>query len=365
MLTAGQIEALRARAEALAAPVGEQVLKGLAKCAAQAGQIGSPAAYRRLRAQMVRRARREAGKAMETLVRQAKPELRSLAELTAAAGRLGRPTGGGKASGDEDAAAFMEALAADAARRAEEELAALWATLGAADPYGSVQPLEAACGCICDFAFHQARAGAAGYEAAVRRATKNAAALGVRSIDRETGEDASLAATVGRGVMGELARLQERISQWEHDRVGCDGWEISAHAASAPDHEPIQGRQYSDAAYKALNNALARRIGTLNCGHTAFPVILGVSAPQYTAAELKQLREDNEKGVTVDGKHRTLYEATQVQRRLERAVRLQERRIQIDEAAGDTSRLELDRLRRQRLEQEYVRFSRRAGLRTR
>ena len=45
--------------------------------------------------------------------------------------------------------------------------------------------------------------------------------------------------------------------------MGCEGWEISAHAASAPDHEPIQGLQYSDAEYTALNNSLVRRIGTL------------------------------------------------------------------------------------------------------
>ena len=69
------------------------------------------------------------------------------------------------------------------------------------------------------------------------------------------------------------------------------GWEISAHACSAPDHEPIQGKQYSNAEYQALNGSLRRRIGTLNCGHSAHPILLGISRPQYTEKELQKLRQ--------------------------------------------------------------------------
>lgn len=164
--------------------------------------------------------------------------------------------------------------------------------------------------------------------------------------------------------MGGLGLMQEQITQQNHDDLGCDGWEISAHAASAPDHEPIQGKQYSDAAYTALNNSLVRRIGTLNCGHAAFPIILGVNSPQYTTEELEKFRVDNEKGVTFDGKHYTCYQATQVQRKLERAIRRQKRRVLVDEAAGDKDKLLTDQIKLQRYRQEYARFSKAAGLRT-
>lgn len=164
--------------------------------------------------------------------------------------------------------------------------------------------------------------------------------------------------------MGGLGLMQEQITQQNHDDLGCDGWEISAHAASAPDHEPIQGKQYSDAAYTALNNSLVRRIGTLNCGHAAFPIILGVNSPQYTTEELEKFRVDNEKGVTIDGRHYTGYEATQMQRRLERAIRRQKRRVLVDEAVGDKDKLLTDQIKLQRYRQEYARFSKAAGLRT-
>lgn len=158
--------------------------------------------------------------------------------------------------------------------------------------------------------------------------------------------------------------MQEQITQQNHDDLGCDGWEISAHANSAPDHEPIQDRQYSDKEYEALNNSLVRRIGTLNCGHAAFPIILGVNSPQYTPGQLEQFRVDNEKGVTFDGKHYTCYQATQAQRKLERTMRTQKRRILVDEAAGDRDKLLTDQIKLRRLSEEYKRFSKAAGLRT-
>ena len=164
--------------------------------------------------------------------------------------------------------------------------------------------------------------------------------------------------------MGGLGLMNEQIEQQNHDDLGCDGWEISAHAASAPDHEPIQGKQYSDAEYTALNNSLVRRIGTLNCGHLAFPIILGVNSPQWTNEQLRRFREDNEKGITYQGKHYTLYEATQMQRRIETSMRGQKRKILIDEATGDKEKLQTDQIRLVRLSDEYKRFSKAAGLRT-
>lgn len=146
--------------------------------------------------------------------------------------------------------------------------------------------------------------------------------------------------------------------------MGANGWEIDAHSNSAPDHEPIQGKQYSDADYEALNNSLVRRIGTLNCGHAAFPIILGVSLQQYSTAELEAMRDDNEKGIEYNGKHYTGYEATQRQRQLEAAIRKQKRHILVDEAIGDAEKLEADRIKLQTLRQEYNRFSKAAGLRT-
>ena len=96
----------------------------------------------------------------------------------------------------------------------------------------------------------------------------------------------------------------------------------------------------------------------------AFPVILGVNAPQYTEEELRAFREENEKGVTYEGRHYTGYEATQMQRKVERSIRRQKRRVVASETSGDVEQLTVDQIRLQRINQEYTRFSHAVGLRT-
>ncbi|MGM9669797.1 MAG: phage minor capsid protein [Faecousia sp.] len=118
------------------------------------------------------------------------------------------------------------------------------------------------------------------------------------------------------------------------------------------------------AEYENLNNSLVRRIGTLNCGHAAFPIILGVDSPQYTKDELEEMRRENEKGIDYNGRHYTMYEATQRQRKLERAIRKQKRRIlAAEQNPDDKERLQQAQIKYQVLNQEYKRFSKAAGLR--
>lgn len=210
---------------------------------------------------------------------------------------------------------------------------------------------------FADFAFEKVFTGAQDYTSAIREAVKNLTEKGIQTIDYESGVHTAMDAAVRRNIMGGLGLMQEQISQKNHDLLGCDGWEISAHAASAPDHEPIQGKQYTDEEYTRLNNSLVRRIGTLNCGHAAFPIIVGVNSPQYTEEELEKFRQDNETGVEYSGKHYTMYEATQRQRNFERAIRKQKRRILADESLGDKDQLQTDQIKLVRLQDEYKRFS--------
>ena len=232
--------------------------------------------------------------------------------------------------------------------------------LGMVDRFGRAMPLQEVYRSSTDFVFKQVSTGAMDYNTAVRTASRNIARYGVRTINYRSGTSTSLEAAVRRNVMGGMGLMQERISQYAHDDVGADGWEISAHAASAPDHEPYQGRQFSDEEYLELNGRLHRRIGTLNCGHVAHPIILGVSQPQYTDEQLQALKDDNTKGVTVDGKHYSMYEATQQQRKIERTIRAQKRKVMM--ATDDEKRTQRARLTI--LRQEYKRFSQSAGLRT-
>ena len=95
------------------------------------------------------------------------------------------------------------------------------------------------------------------------------------------------------------------------------------------------------------------------------PVILGVDSPQYTQSELDAFREENAQGVTWEGRHMTGYEATQYQNRIERGIRTQKHRVLMSEAAGDGEQLLHDRVKLTRLNQEYARFNKAMGFKSR
>lgn len=365
MLTAQQIATLRDAAYQIADPINAYLLQDIARRISEAGQLTSTAQYQVWRAQRLGKSQKEVERELRKLLQMSRKQIRRILHQSAQSGYsldINRfPT---SAAIPFEKNAVLQQIVSAAAKLADDEFTNIVQTIGFVDPYGKPEPLTRAYITSCDFAFQQVVTGAASYTQAIREATRYLAAKGVRVVDYESGVHTSLEAAVRRNILGGLGLMQEQVSQTVHDQLGCDGWEISAHANSAPDHEPIQGKQYPDAAYRALNDSLRRRIGTLNCGHTAFPIILGVNRPQYSPQELEQFRADNEKGVTVEGRHYTGYEATQMQRELERTIRAQKRRVMVDEAAGDQEKLAQDKTRLNILHHRYWEFSKAAGLRT-
>lgn len=365
MLQVDEIHVLRDASEQLLAPVVAYLLQDLARRVAEAGQLTATAQYEFWKLQELGISQRKTKKALKRLLNVSNRQLRQMLTQSAEAGYRHDL----EALPYQQAVPFREnqpvqKIVKAALEQTQGELKNLTQTLGMVDPYGNALPLQDAYRSCMDYAYSQVATGATDYNTAIRQATRNLAEKGVRVIDYESGVHTTLEAATRRCVMGGLGLMQEQISKQNHDDMGANGWEIDAHSNSAPDHEPIQGRQYGDAEYDALNASLVRRIGTLNCGHCAHPILLGISRPQYTPEELEEMRQENEAGFTYNGKHYTGYEATQRQRALERAIRKQRRRILVDEASGDAQRLQDDQIRLVRLEEEYRRFSKAAGLRT-
>lgn len=361
MLTPEQIEGFRLAAGRLIDPVNTYLLKDIARRIQEAGKLTSTAAYEAWQVEWLGKGRKELERELSQLLGVTRREAR---KLLRSAARYGYDTTLSRYPGHLvpfDTNQAIQQIVSAAVTLAGDELKNITQTKAIlmVDPYGRYQALpKAYCACT-DYAFQQVFTGAADYNTAIRQACAGIAKHGV-SIAYASGVHTSLEAAVRRNIMGGLGLMTEQISRQNHDDLGCNGWEISAHANSAPDHEPIQGRQYSDKAYDTLNNGLVRRIGTLNCGHVASPIILGVNSPQYSAEELEKFRQDNEAGVTFDGKHYTGYEATQMQRRLERAIRAQRRRVLL---AGPED-IEPHKSRLAVLQQECERFSKSVGLRT-
>ena len=365
MLTADQIEVLGDKAQQIISPITDFLIGDIARRISEAGQLTSTASYQVWRLQQLGMSQLQVKNEIRKRLRISSEELEQLMKQSAEVGYnfdiRNLPHANAVSFGENTA---VQDIVSAAVQMAREDLSNMVQTIGFVGPNGQTLPLTQAYEQACDFAFQKVATGTQDYNSAIREATKGLAEKGIVTIDYTSGIHTSMEAAVRRNIMSALGIMQEKISRQNHDDHGCDGWEISAHAASAPDHEPIQGRQYSDEEYTALNNSLVRRIGMLNCGHAAFPIIFGVSKPQYSPEELEQLRRENEKGIDYDGKHYTMYEATQRQRKLERAIRYRKRRILIDETTGDKEQLAIDQTKLVRLNDEYARFTRAAKLRS-
>ena len=178
------------------------------------------------------------------------------------------------------------------------------------------------------------------YGSAIRRIMKELTSKGMQYVDYASGYRRRLDSTIRMNLLDGIKLVSNETQNIFAREYNSNGVEISVHLNPAPDHEKVQGRQFSDEEYKKLNegmiakdykgneysldhdyNGTYRPISTMNCYHYEFRIILGVSKPQYDDKELKEIREKNDKGFDYKGKHYTMYEGTQLQRRLEVEIR--------------------------------------------
>ena len=213
---------------------------------------------------------------------------------------------------------------------------------------------------LLDDAFLQVGQGKETFDSAMRNVLKGIGGSGIKTLDYESGRSIRLDSAVRMHLKGRLRELHNENQKIIGEQFGADGVEISVHYNPAPDHELVQGRQFSLKEYEKLNNGEIARdykgnsytldhdgkngyrpISEMNCYHYKFDIILGVSKPEYTDEELKKIIDDNDKGFEYEGKHYTNYEGTQLQRKLEREIR-KNKDIQIVAKASDNKDLLLE-----------------------
>ena len=153
----------------------------------------------------------------------------------------------------------------------------------------------------------------------------------------DNGRTRRLDSSLRMNLLDGIRLLNQETTKRFGQEYDADGIEISVHSNPAPDHADIQGRQFRIEEYEKLENgqwakdvngieyngAEKRHIGEYNCYHDIFNIVIGVSKPEYTEEQLKKIQEDNEKGFMYEGKHYTMYEGTQLQRRIELEIRKQ------------------------------------------
>ena len=222
-----------------------------------------------------------------------------------------------------------------------------------------------------DKAITFAQTGTVDYYTAMRSTVKEMARGGLRRVTFDSGYSRRLDSQVRMNLLDGVRQLNMAMLEQTGKEFGADGVEISAHALCAPDHQRIQGRQYSLQEFERINRSLERPIGTLNCHHFTTPIILGVSKPVYSRSELAEINRKSNQKITYQTTDRkgnsvtekmTRYEASQRQRQLETAIRYAKDERDACVAAGDKLGATQARKKSAALTAEYKRFSEQAGL---
>lgn len=226
-----------------------------------------------------------------------------------------------------------------------------------------------------DSAALQVQSGAINYNQAIKTAVKELADSGLKVVDYESGHRDYVDVAVRRAVMTGVSQICSKYTEQSAEYLDTPYFEVSAHVGARDktgpspwsSHKDWQGHVYSVRAgdiypsiYDVCGLGAVDGLEGANCRHRRFPWVEGVSERTYTDEQLEHI--DDGHGCTFDGKDYTAYEATQMQRRIERTVRKLKREKAAYKAAGLHEDETAVNIRLRRLNAKYKAFSAEAGL---
>lgn len=226
-----------------------------------------------------------------------------------------------------------------------------------------------------DNAEMQVQSGAISYNQAIRSAVRQLAQSGLKIVDYESGHRDQIDVAARRAVMTGVSQLCAKYTEQSADYLNTPYFEVSAHAGARDkpgkspwsSHKAWQGRVYSVRAgdiypniYDVCGLGAVDGLEGANCRHRRYPWVEGVMERTYTDEQLAHI--DDGLGCTYDGKSYTAYEATQMQRRLERQIRATKLLKIGNKASGLDDDARAANIKLRRLNKKYSEFSAAAGL---
>ena len=208
----------------------------------------------------------------------------------------------------------------------------------------------------CDLAMLQVQSGAMSYQQAIRAAIQSAAADGTRVL-YPSGRSDRIEVAIRRAVLTGVAKTCRTIGEYNAASCGCDLMELSAHAGARPSHAKWQGQLVSLSGKKGylskddIGYGSGDGFGGHNCPHDWYPFFPGISQRNYSPEKLEQLENMT---INYNGQEIPYYDATQEQRRLERAVRDCKLRLSATDAARQET---TDPKLRAQLDEDFARQS--------
>ena len=241
---------------------------------------------------------------------------------------------------------------------------------------GGIQFVEA-----LDRAWTQINTGGFDYTTAIRNAITDLAEKGLNATNsrqelvrgaikyNRSGRVDTLEVAVRRAVVTGANQTAMKTREVLADELEVDLVEVTAHGGARPSHAEWQGKVFSrngkvtidgityEDLKKATGYGTAGGLGGVNCRHSFHPYIPG--APRaYSDAMLKDYEAKN---IEYNGEKYTEYEASQIQRKIEREIRAAKRKVAALEAVGEDASAERAALRK--AQKSYTDFTEQTGMR--
>ena len=208
-----------------------------------------------------------------------------------------------------------------------------------------------------DRAWLQINTGGFTYQQAIRKAIQTLAQDGLSAIVYPSGHRDTIETAVRRAVLTGVNQTAAKLQIARMEEMGCEFVEVTAHPGARPSHAVWQGKVFHiggaitvDGVYypdfaTATGYGTGAGLGGWNCRHNFFPFFPGLSKRAYTDEMLARL---DAKEISYQGKDYTRYEASQMQRALERKIRKAKREYLSLDAAGQDTAESAVKLRRAR-----------------
>lgn len=226
-----------------------------------------------------------------------------------------------------------------------------------------------------DNAEMQIQSGAISYNQAIKTAVKQLADSGLKVVDYESGHRDQIDVAARRAVMTGVNQICAKYTEQAAEYLDTPYFEVSAHAGARDisgkspwsSHKAWQGRVYSTRSndiypsiYEVCGLGYVDGLEGANCRHRRNVWVEGVSERTYTDEQLEHI--DDDLGCTFDGKTYTAYEATQMQRRVERQIIKQKKFVTAYKASEQIDEYRAAKVKLTRINAKYKAFSEAAKL---
>ena len=176
------------------------------------------------------------------------------------------------------------------------------------------------------------------YNTVLRRVVKEMTASGLKTIDYASGYSCRAPVAARRAIMTGVSQLAAQINEMVAKDLGTDTYEVTWHAGHRPSHwwggNVYTKQELQDICHLGDVDGLCGA----NCRHSYLAFIPGYSVRTYTDDQLLELEEREEIAQNWRGKEYNLYEASQMQRKLETKMRSQRANVrQLQQGGAEQS----------------------------